>query len=260
LNIELHCHTVFSMDGLISIEALVRTAELLKLDAIAITDHDTFEGALECERWVRARSSPLLIIKGEERTLTDGSHFIGLFLQEAMQAKTLPEAIAEIEGQGGLCVIPHPFRKKDGLLRNGLEPLELFHGRRAGWEIFNGKLSAADNRRAQKELPTSFCATGGSDAHYESDLGESMNVVPWQGDSKATILAMFGGEIPFRIMGKRQSEVDGERKYAPLYYRLRKYMRVPKPLLPLAKASYRVYRNRRFGVGPKSLVELYGHQ
>jgi hypothetical protein len=84
--------------------------------------------------------------------------------------------------------------------------------------------------------------------------------VKWQGEIKTTIAAMFARRIPFRILGKRQNLADGERKYAPFYYRMRQFARVPKPLLPLAKASYRCYRNARFGVGPKPLVELYAHQ
>ena len=41
MKVELHCHTVYSMDGLISLDSLIRTAELVGLDAIAVTDHDT---------------------------------------------------------------------------------------------------------------------------------------------------------------------------------------------------------------------------
>jgi len=34
--IELHCHTVFSKDGLIDFDSLIRTAERIGLDALAI--------------------------------------------------------------------------------------------------------------------------------------------------------------------------------------------------------------------------------
>src|SRR5688572_24427458 len=177
LNLELHCHTVHSMDGLMSFDSLLRTAELVGLDALAITDHDTTAGAFEFQKLAQSRGSLLQIIAGEERTLADGSHFIGLFLRRPVESDQLEGAIKEIEEQGGLCLIPHPFRRKDGLFRDGLERLKLFGGRVAGFELFSAKCSFAENRKAAGLLSTSLVPFGGSDAHYESDLGESMNVI-----------------------------------------------------------------------------------
>src|SRR5262249_43085321 len=82
INVELHCHTVFSKDGLISFDSLIRTAQAVGLDALAITDHDTIEGAREFQQRAQAGTLPLQIIVGEEKTLSDGSHLIGLFLRE----------------------------------------------------------------------------------------------------------------------------------------------------------------------------------
>lgn len=260
LNVELHCHTAFSMDGLMSFEALRRTAEAVGLDALAITDHDTVEGALEFQARAAAAGSPLRIIAGEERTLDDGSHLIGLFLQRHIEARDLAGAIREIEGQGGLCLIPHPFRRKDGLLRNGLAPLRLFEGRAAGFELFSGKCSFAENQKAASLLATTRLGPfGGSDAHYESDLGEAMNVIAFDGDLRASVQRMFERRAPFQILGKPQREGDGERRYAPAYYRVKKYVGLPKLLVPAARQCYRRYRNLKFGVGRKPLREVYRH-
>lgn len=259
LHLELHCHTVYSSDGLIGYEALLRTAARVGLDAIALTDHDTLEGAREFQKRVQAEGRPLQIIVGEERTLADGSHCIGLFLQEPIVSKTLPEMVAEVTEQGGLCMIPHPFRRKDGLLRHGLEPLALMPGSPVGFELFSAKSCAADNQKARTLLSTGLGPFVGSDAHYESDLGESMNIVTWQGDLKATLVAMLQRQVPFQLLGKAQREIDGERQYAPLYYRVKKFVRLPRVLLPAAKQSYRWYRNWKYGVGRKTLAELYAH-
>lgn len=43
---DLHCHSKYS-DSSVSVEDLVRMAKLNKIDAIAITDHDTFAGQSE---------------------------------------------------------------------------------------------------------------------------------------------------------------------------------------------------------------------
>jgi len=259
LNVELHCHTVYSMDGLMSFEALLRTARAVGLDALAITDHDTLEGAIEFQRLARTRDVPLQIIAGEEKTLADGSHLIGLFLRRPIESGKLQEAIGEIEDQGGFCLIPHPFRPRDGLFRDGLDRLPLLENRPAGFEIFNAKCSFAENRKAAELLATKLAPFGGSDAHYESDLGECVNAIAWEGDLRTSIQRLLERRAPLQILGKPQREQDGERTYAPLYYRVKKYLELPKLLVPAARQGYRYYRNWKCGVGRKPLREVYRH-
>jgi predicted metal-dependent phosphoesterase TrpH len=260
LNIEFHCHTIASMDGVIPFDALLNTAIQVSLDAIAITDHDTLEGAVELQRRARERRAPVQIIVGEEKTLADGTHLIGLFLKQAIHSGDLAGAIREIEEQGGLCLIPHPFRSKDGLFRDGLDRLELFAGRVAGFEFFSAKSSHEENRRAAALLAQTHLAPfGGSDAHYECDLGECVNEIANAGDLRTSVQAMFERRAPFRILGKPQGDGDGERTYAPLYYRVKRFAHLPKFLVPAARQCYRRYRNLKFGVGPKLLREVYRH-
>jgi histidinol phosphatase-like PHP family hydrolase len=257
INVELHCHTVYSMDGVISLEALARVAQQLHLDAIAVTDHDTVEGAQEFERWVRARGLALQVVIGEERTLFDGSHLIGLFLQKPIRSRDFKEALNEITAQGGVPLIPHPFRRKDGLLRDDLGRLELLRERGAAFELYNAKGSAADNGRARELLSAGLAPFVGSDAHYESDLGQSLNVVAWQGDLRSTLMGMLSGRASCQLFGRPQAQGEGERRYAPLYYRIRPYLALPKSCVPAARRVYRRYRNWRYGVGPKELTEVY---
>ena len=70
---ELHCHTNYSMDGMMSLDQVFNTARKVKLDVLAITDHDEIEGAFELQRLVNNRRSGPEIIVGEERTLGDGA-------------------------------------------------------------------------------------------------------------------------------------------------------------------------------------------
>jgi hypothetical protein len=259
INVELHCHTCFSHDGYMSFDSLMQTARRIGLDAIAITDHDTVEGAKEFHRLAETKQVPLRIIVGEEKTLADGSHLIGLFLREHIASTELEAAIREIQSQDGVCLMPHPFRRKDGLLRDGLERLEMLKRNQVVFELFNAKCSSADNRRAGELLNAGLSPFGGSDAHYESDLGQCLNVLRWEGDLKTSILRMFRQQAPFQILGRVQPASEPERAYAPLYYRYKKYLRAPRPLLPALKQCYRWYRNKRFGVGPKPLAAIYTH-
>jgi len=262
LRLELHCHTVASMDGLITPESLLHTAAAVGLNAIAITDHDTIDGALRVRELAAqaGAAARIRIIIGEERTLADGSHLIGLFLERAIESTDLADMVREVETQGGLCLIPHPFRRKDGLLRAGLEPLRHFEGRVAGFELFSAKCSSLENQRAADLLSvTGLGPFVGSDAHYESDLGESVNELTWTGDLREGVRRMLTRAVPCRLLGKPQGEQESERRYAPAYYRIRKYARLPRPLLPLAKECYRRYRNFKLGVGPKTLREIYRH-
>ncbi|HUR44577.1 MAG TPA: hypothetical protein VMZ27_01785, partial [Candidatus Saccharimonadales bacterium] len=207
---------------------------------------------------VSRRNLPLQIIIGEEKTLDDGTHFIGLFLEKPIVSGELKEAIAEIREQGGLCLAPHPFRKKDGLCREDLNRINTLVGMNAGFELFNAKCGYRENKLAEQLLPFSgVCPFGGSDAHYESDLGESINVLEWQDDLRTSVERMFRRERPFQILGRIQRPQTPERTYAPLYYRVKKVVALPRPLLPAAKQCYRWYRNLRRGVGLKPLSSLY---
>ena len=255
---ELHCHTNYSMDGMMSLDQVFNTARKVKLDVLAITDHDEIEGAIELQRLVNSRRSGPEIIVGEERTLGDGSHLIGLFLKRKIESTNFEEAVDEIYDQGGLCVVPHPFRKKDGLCRDSTACLDYFGSRPAGFEIYNAKCSHETNQLAQLE-EHGLCPCGGSDAHYASDLGESISLIERSAGTslRSLIEAMFVSGRGFQLMGKAQRASSGERRYAPAYYKVKPFLRLPKAALPLAKSVYRTYRDLRYGIGDKTSVTVY---
>lgn len=284
LRVELHCHTVASPDGHITFDGLVRTARRRGIEVVAITDHDTIDGALDFRRFAERRGVGLEIIVGEERTLADGSHVIGLFLEEAIRSDTLAEVVREIRAQGGICVLPHPYRRRDGVLRDRVGDVDraVDSGRAAdagratnadweaatdrateadrlasalleltsgdapmphAFEIFNPKCSLEENRRARELLAMGMAVAGGSDAHFEADLGECVNVVAYETDVETSV--RWALERPGRVtvLGVPQRAGSQGRKYAPLYYRIKPYVRVPRPLVPAANRVYRSYLN-----------------
>ena len=73
LTCDLHVHTNYSRDGESSIEDIIRRAEFIGLDAIAITDHDTIAGA----RAALKISTNVIVIPGIEISTKQG-HLIAL--------------------------------------------------------------------------------------------------------------------------------------------------------------------------------------
>lgn len=106
---ELHCHTTAS-DGVVSPEALVEIAERLGLDVLAVTDHDTIDGALRARDHALAMGARVEVIVGMEVTTRRQDHIVGLFLERAPAIfRSVPDTVDEIHAQGGLAVVAHPF-------------------------------------------------------------------------------------------------------------------------------------------------------
>lgn len=259
IRVELHCHTVASSDGMITPDGLLKAAVRQKLDVIAITDHDTTEGAFEFQRWFRRKGAGTQILIGEERTLENGCHLIGLFLQEDLKSIGLVEVMAEIHAQGGLVLVPHPYRQRDGLMgRQGVGLAALSAA--DAFEYHNAKGSAVDNASAAALITQSGRSCfGGSDAHYEADVGQCVNEITVLRTAEESVRAMLAGRTAFRILARGQGGTGGERRYAPTYYAVKPYLKVPKVLLPAAKRLYRCYWNQRHGRHAHELMEVYRH-
>jgi anti-anti-sigma factor len=179
---DLHIHTVFS-DGLLEPEDAVNYAVArTKLRVIAITDHNTLDGARQAyDYWRHHRDAfgQIEVVIGEEISTTDG-HMLGLFLHEPVPPHLSPaETVRAIHEQGGLAIAAHPFthllwfgdlkgigRQIADLPLDGVEvrnsvPTELY----ANW------ITAAFNARHRRHTPV-----GGSDCHYLPMLGRTYTI------------------------------------------------------------------------------------
>nr|MBN2277809.1 PHP domain-containing protein [candidate division Zixibacteria bacterium] len=123
MRIDLHIHSEHSFDSNTSIKSIVRRAEEMGLGAIAITDHDTMSAC----RLARKIARKVTIIPGMEITCEGGTHLIGLFLKDEINSRNIFEVMDEIHSQGGLAVMPHPYRPRTGLVF-GREKERLFDG------------------------------------------------------------------------------------------------------------------------------------
>jgi len=166
---DLHNHTHFSRDSIMSPRDLVRRATEAGIDCVAVTDHNTVRGGLA----VRELAANVAIIVGEEVRSSDGE-ILGLFLTEDIPPG-LPagETIARIRDQGGIVGVPHPFDPVRGALNQAalsrLAPEIDFV------EALNSRvILGVHNKRAlefarKHDLPVSAA----SDAHSARELGRS---------------------------------------------------------------------------------------
>jgi predicted metal-dependent phosphoesterase TrpH len=169
--LDLHNHTAFSSDGLMSPAALLATAKARGLDCIAITDHKTIRGAQLGA--ALAESDPTLprVIPGVELSTRDGE-VIGFYVSEEIPSGlTVAEAIARIRGQGGLVCLPHPY---DRLRRGTISRRELV--RAAGLadiiEVVNGRSLGPWCAARARVLAGGLGKPGGagSDAHRVAEV------------------------------------------------------------------------------------------
>lgn len=172
LRLDLHNHTFFSADGLISPAGLLAAAKTKGIACIAITDHNSVEGALRAVELAEADLSLPRVIPGIELWTADGE-IIGLYVWEDIPAGLpLLEAVQRIRGQGGLVYLPHPFdtlrrgsvsRRARGQAAELADIIEVVNGRSLGPRAGEKALKLAESLGKPKGA--------GSDAHRKADVG-----------------------------------------------------------------------------------------
>jgi predicted metal-dependent phosphoesterase TrpH len=176
---DLHLHTSFS-DGWPSPAEVVDHVTLeTSLDVIAITDHDTIEGALRAAEH-SARTDGVHVIVGEEVSSRQG-HILGLFLERRVRPGLSAAAtVDEIHRQGGLAIAAHPFWRTERMAERFGGPV---HG--IGWLAADLDFDAVEvenstpglgfaNVLARRLGDGAGCAcVGGSDAHILEAIGKS---------------------------------------------------------------------------------------
>lgn len=165
--LDLHVHSSYSFDSLARPRDILRRAKQIGLDGIAITDHDTVQGALMAAE--SNDDSDFLVIIGAEIS-TDAGDIIGLFLNDDITCRGGLAVIEEIHKQGGLVVLPHPYKghKLSHELISMVDAIEVFNSR-TGREQNDKAMALAK----QYDKPMVV----GSDAHFLSEIGLSKVIV-----------------------------------------------------------------------------------
>lgn len=179
-NIDLHCHSFFSADGVSSPEDLIASARKKGLHGFAMTDHNTCDAVIYMleKGLMRDDGKPVdgfLVIPGVEVTTAEGHLLcLGAILHN-LKGTPAKEVCEIVHARGGLAIPPHPYDLfRAGIRQAVLETLPI-----DALEVFNAATTLKRyNRQAfeyaqMRGLPM----TAGSDAHHEAAIGTAYTIL-----------------------------------------------------------------------------------
>jgi predicted metal-dependent phosphoesterase TrpH len=183
------------------------------LHVIAVTDHDTIEGALRAAEHA-AKRARLHVVIGEEISSLHG-HIVGLFLKRRVKpGMSAAATVHAIHDQGGLAVAAHPFWRTQRA-RGGF-----VHG--VGWLAADLDFDAIEvenatpgffvfNQLARRlNLGLGAAELGGSDAHIVDAVGRAYT--EFEGRTPATLRAAI--ETGTTRAMRRRYQAVGLMRYA----------------------------------------------
>jgi len=196
ISADLHVHTTYSKDSLITPKDLVYYAKKRGLTAVAVTDHNSFEGAYKI-----AKETDFLIIPGIEVSSADG-HIIALNIKELIpRGLSAPETVERIHKAGGVAIACHPYVYFKGCLKGNVcgtfDAVEVINSR-----AFPFKRSVRKAEETAKKL--GLVRVAGTDSHYGPQIGYAYTVIEVaeptvEAISKAIVegnCQPFGQEVP----------------------------------------------------------------
>ena len=197
LQFDLHVHTSFSLDALISPRSLPHLARTHGLDGVAVVDHGTVRGALAAMAAVHAATA-FLVIPGAEYP-TEYGHVLGLFLHEdlplgkpglrrGVPVWPLAEVVAAVHAQGGLAALAHPFQhgwcQIPAEVMIQLDAVEVVNARATR------RFPEANRQAAELASRYGLPGWGGSDAHFPPELGRGRTLIPWEGKGDPDLMTL----------------------------------------------------------------------
>jgi len=200
---DLHVHTIYSRDSVITPKELVYYAKKRGLTAVAVTDHDQVKGALKI-----AKETDFLVIPGTEVSSLNG-HIVGLDVQEPIAKGLTPEeTVDRIHQAGGVAVACHPFVLFKGSVgKHVTARFDAVETLNSSAFPFRSSTEKANQLADKLRLPK----VAGTDAHYGPVIGHAFTLI----DAEPTVDALLnaivngrcqplGGAIPFALRVKNQ--------------------------------------------------------
>ena len=163
LKIDLHVHTDYSADSLVTPKELVFYARKCGLDGVAVADHDRLDSALKI-----SKEADFLVVPGMEVSSLDG-HILGLNMQEPVpKGLAAEETVDRIHDAGGIAVACHPVTFfKESLVDHVSSRFDAV-------EVINSSafpFGYSVKRSQQIASRLRIARVAGSDAHYGPEIG-----------------------------------------------------------------------------------------
>lgn len=166
MKFDLHVHSNYSGDSLMSIDDIVTRIKELKFDGFALTDHNTTAGNKRAA--IAAKKANLIFIPGIEISTQEG-HLLGLGVKSIIKAFTpAEEAIKKIHAQGGLAIAAHPYDFTRHGMGDAFRKLKI-----DGIEAINSKSLVGNKKALQAALRLGIPVIAGSDAHTKAEMGSA---------------------------------------------------------------------------------------
>jgi len=204
--IDLHVHTHYSSDCSTTLEDVISYSRKKGLSGVAITDHDTVEGAVKL---LKKEKNGLIIIPGIEVS-TDQGHVLGLNVTTPIpQGFSAKETIDKIHEAGGIAIAAHPstmFKSGIGLGRKlgsyGFDAVEVINS-----SLFPFFLLTYLSKRSATR--TGLPQTAGSDSHLPETIGLAYTIFE-DPEPEASVdgiveavtegrIVPFGQPVPWRL-------------------------------------------------------------
>ncbi|MBP2133784.1 putative metal-dependent phosphoesterase TrpH [Methanomicrobium sp. W14] len=189
LKCDLHVHTNFSRDGESSVEDVLKRAEKAGLDAIAIVDHDTVEGA----QYAKTLGGSVLVIPGIEVSTKQG-HLLVMGVDKPVPAGLdFYETVRIAREAGGLLILPHPYHQcRHGVARKVKNAIEVVDA----VESFNSRyiVGSANKKAGIKARFFGKPCVAGSDAHNCRFVGYGVTKIEAEKNVPSILAAIKAGK------------------------------------------------------------------
>jgi len=162
MRFDIHVHSCFS-DGIPTPKEIVDHCRKIKLDGVAVTDHDCVEGSLEALKYA---GKGFTVIPGLEVSAREG-HILALGVKKNIEpGLSARETIERIHKLGGIAIAAHPYdRYRRGVGDAILElPFDAV-------EVANGHTFTNSRSPREMALQAGKPMTGGTDAHSLQEIG-----------------------------------------------------------------------------------------
>jgi len=182
---DLHVHTTYSKDSVITAKELVFYAKKRGLTAVGVTDHDQVEGALKI-----AKETDFLIIPGTEVSSLNG-HILGLNVSERIpRGLSAGETVDRIHEAGGIAIACHPFALFKGSIgKHASGKFDAVEAINASAFPFSRATQKANQLAERLWLPK----VAGTDAHYALVIGQAYTLIDSEANVEAMVKAIANG-------------------------------------------------------------------